>query len=263
LVLLPLPVSAKDEGLLPAEEVARRLHAVPVFALVDETGVPFAVFGEDAKVTVYFFVTYGEAERILHAAKTSSDSAIEEARRESRLKRKKEGRRPLTASEEEEEIGANPWAKARISAVPLDFAVTLATKFSRPGAYFRLAPAQEDAEEALKLSPDVGDLPEGRVPLFYFDDFQLDTDTVPLYFRASQLLTAWFQKYPNEKRHPKVQVTELISVVREMVKPGGTDKDYKKLYFQPPQESQRKAEQCLLNGGPNQPFQLGQRILVL
>ena len=46
-----------------------------MFAIVDKRGTAFSVLGEDAKVTGYFFASYGEAQRILGLAIKSSDQA--------------------------------------------------------------------------------------------------------------------------------------------------------------------------------------------
>jgi hypothetical protein len=81
------------------------------------------VVGEDAKVTGYFFTTYGEASRLLELAKKSATKAIAQA--------KKEG---------QDDIGSNPWLGARISSIPLDSAITLVIKSTSSfggGNYFR------------------------------------------------------------------------------------------------------------------------------
>ena len=106
--LLPLPppataaATAEDDqpGLMTATQVADLLKPVPTFTIVDQQGVPFMVVGEDAKVTGYFFTTYGEASRLLKLAKTSADKALKAAK-----------------AEGQEDVGDNPWNKARISTV--------------------------------------------------------------------------------------------------------------------------------------------------
>eukprot|EP00980_Cylindrotheca_fusiformis_P018799 scaffold6265_cov193-Cylindrotheca_fusiformis.AAC.19 len=120
-------VSAEEGklGLLSTTEVADLLHPVPTFTIVDKKGVPYMVVGSDAKVTGYFFTTYGEAARILELAKSSANKAISEAKAEGKPK---------------EEIGTNPWSKARISSIPLDSAITLVSKSSASfggGNFFR------------------------------------------------------------------------------------------------------------------------------
>jgi hypothetical protein len=239
------------DGLVTASGLADLLRAVPTFAIVDSKGVPFMVVGEDAKVTGYFFTTYGEANRLLSLAKTSADKAIRDAKADSKK-----------GDSQEEEIGPNPWKSARISSVPLDFAVTLASK-STKGAYFRVAPAEEDIDDALAV---IGkdSLPEGKIPLFYFADFDVQRngkEQSPVYFRKSELLAAWKRENKGVEP-PEVKVTELFSVLTEMVRPGGTDKDLIKLVFEPPVESEKKAKECN-KASKEDPFQLGERIVVL
>jgi hypothetical protein len=238
--------------MMSASAVAALLHSIPTFTIVDRKGVPFMVVGEDAKVTGYFFTEYGEAERILKAAKESADRAIAEAKK---------------AGESEEEIGTNPWKMARISTVPLDSAVTLATRslssFSGRN-YFRVAPSEKDIEDALALTGQ-DDLAEGKVPLFYYADFVMDVDgeeRSPLFFRKSQL-EEQFRKKNKGIEPPPVLVTELFAVMGEMVKPGGDDTDLQKLIFVPPNESERKRRDCVKAGGKEAPFFVGQRIIVL
>lgn len=240
------------EGMMSTSDVATLLHSVPTFAIVDKKGVPFMVVGEDAKVTGYFFTEFGEADRILKAARQSADRAIAQAKRE--------GKSP-------EEIGTNPWNMARISTVPLDSAVTLVTRSLASfggGNYFRVAPSEKDVEDALTLTGQ-DDLAEGKVPMFYYAEFTMNIDgdeRSPLFFRKSEL-EAQFRKTNRGVDPPPVMVTELFAVLREMVKPGGVDTDLQKLTFVPPNESARKRTECEKAGGKEAPFVVGQRIIVL
>jgi hypothetical protein len=79
----------------------------------------------------------------------------------------------MTKEEADDVIGINPWSAARVSSVPLDFAAGLAFKGKVKGAYFRLAPAASDVQDAIEIDK-IDDLAEGKVPLFYFEDFELD-----------------------------------------------------------------------------------------
>ena len=248
----PSLATEETEGMMSTSAVAALLNAVPTFTIVDKKGVPFMVVGEDAKVTGYFFTEYGEAKRILKAAKTSADKAIAQA--------KKEG-------QSAEEIGTNPWTMARISTVPLDSAVALATRsLSSFGGrnYFRVAPSEKDIEDALALTGQE-DLAEGKVPLFYYADFTIYVDgeeRSPLYFRKSEL-EEQFRKTNKGVAPPPVLVTELFAVLGEMVKPGGKDAGVQKLVFVPLNESERRRKDCLQAGGKEAPFLVGQRIIVL
>eukprot|EP00980_Cylindrotheca_fusiformis_P018798 scaffold6265_cov193-Cylindrotheca_fusiformis.AAC.18 len=127
-----------------------------------------------------------------------------------------------------------------------------------------VAPAEEDIEDALKITGK-DDLAEGLVPLFYYEDFSLAIDgkeRTPLYFRKSELENDFKKENPNEKA-PKVLVTELLSVLAEMVKPGGTDNDLRNLRIMTPKESNEKKRLCDKAGGKEAPFYIGQRIIVL
>jgi hypothetical protein len=252
LIAWPMVATAEEQGVMSTSDVASLLHTVPTFTIVDKKGVPFMVVGEDAKVTGYFFTSYGEAERILRIAKASADKAIKQAKAEGKS---------------DEEAGTNPWTMARISTVPLDSAVTLVSKSSASfggGNYFRLAPSEQDIDDALALTGQ-DDLAEGKVPLFYYADFTIEVDgekRSPLYFRKSELENA-FRRANRGSNPPPVLVTELLAVLAEMVKPGGTDNDLKTLIFVPPKESERKRIDCEKAGGNEPSFFIGQRIIVL
>jgi hypothetical protein len=257
-------ITTTQQGLVSADRVGDLLRAVPTFTIVDPTGVPYVVVGEDAKVTGYFFTTYGEANRILTLAKTSADRAIQQAKAEARQKRDSDDAAAAAAADDDSNV--NPWSTARISSVPLDFAVTMASK-SVPGAYFKIAPAENDIDDALRV---IGksSMPEGKVPLFYFEDFVLKHETDeqheqvrPLFFHKAQLVKAWTDENKVGADLPKVQVTELFRVLTKMVEAGGTDQDLKEVVFVPPEDSASKAKECSRAKGD--PFQLGQRIVVL
>ena len=256
-----------QEGLLSESRVGDILRTVPTFTIVDKSGVPFMVVGEDAKVTGYFFIAYPEAERVLNLAKSSSEKVVQEALKELRDKRKADGLPKLKADEELREAGVvNPWTDARISTVNLDFAVSLASSRSVGNNYFKVAAAVDDIDDALSVTGKQS-LAEGKVPLFYFRDFQVEnekdgTKRSPLYFRKSELI-ADYRKQNSGKRVPEVLVSELFRVVLELVKPGGTDEELKTVVVVPPKESVAKAEQCQKAMGDAIPFQLGARNLVL
>lgn len=46
-------------GVVSTNKLASLLKSIPTFAIVDERGVPYFVVGEDAKLTSYFFLSYG------------------------------------------------------------------------------------------------------------------------------------------------------------------------------------------------------------
>mmetsp|Transcript_27785 Transcript_27785/g.57963 ORF Transcript_27785/g.57963 Transcript_27785/m.57963 type:complete len:351 (-) Transcript_27785:164-1216(-) len=252
----------EGEGVVSQSKLASLLKQIPTFAIVDPRGVPYFVVGEDAKLTSYFFLNYGEAKRILDVANKSSDNAIKESRKE--LKAKNGG---VLTKEDEAEIGVNPWKTARVTSVPLDLAVSLASKGKLGGGYFKLAPSESDIEDALALDG-TDDLPEGKVPLFYVEGMTISDGVEPLYFRKEQLEQELQRQKKNEQSDdkdkngsPDIKVTELFATVTEMLRPGGTDEELNTLQFVAPADSKSKAEQC--RKGEKEPFRLGERLIVL
>lgn len=226
-----------NPGLLSVDEVAKRLHVIPTFTIVDPSGVPYAVFGEDAKLTAYFFLTYPEANRILKLAKDSSKDT---------------------------------WKDARISTVPLDFAMTLETK-STKGSYFVVSSADEDLDDAISIESKFENLDEGRnIPLFYFANFKKDNDSkFPMYFRKSELEKAWKDTHP-ELPYPKVRLTEFVSVLTDMLSPkskktnsGLGIKELQMVSFECPLDSLEYAKKCDIVGKGKESFKIGERIVVL
>jgi hypothetical protein len=250
-------VGEQQPGLVSAQTIVDLLRVVPTFCIVDKEGVPFMVVGEDAKVTGYFFTTFDEAQRLLTLARTSVDKSIADAKND--------------PSQDQAAVAelTNPWVKARISSVPMDFAVTLVTKSMygarrAGGNYFQIAPADADVEDALAINGKT-DLAEGKVPLFYYPDFSInenDGKQSPLYFRQSELERAFRKQNPGQDL-PKTAVTELFAVLAAMVEPGGTDLDLQTLVFIPPRESVQKAKACDKKNGKNGPYFVGKRNLVL
>lgn len=262
---------SSGDSLVSAETIAQRLKEVPTFTIVDKAGAPYAVVGEDAKLSTYFFTTYEEAKRILTSAKQSFEKAKATSVREANEKRAKKKMSPLSPKEIEDEFGKNPWNYARISSVNLDLAVSLSIKASgkRTGAYFFVQSAEDDVEDALSLSKDgKKNLAEGKVPLFYFEDMKITSDgkaQSPVYFQKSQLINEWKRQNPQkkEKDMPEILVSELFSVIYEMARPGGTNQDLKTIVFVPPTKSRQKADECNKLGKGEAPFKLGERIIVL
>ncbi|GKY98556.1 hypothetical protein MPSEU_000812400 [Mayamaea pseudoterrestris] len=241
------------------DRIASLLHVVPTFTIVDPNGVPYMVVGEDAKVTGYFFTEYEEANRILKLARASTDKAIREQRKEQAKNKRKAKDETAAAATIDEELIINPWKDARISTVPLDFAVTLVTRSTSGSAsnnYFQVSPSTTDIDDALAATNKT-DLAEGKVPLFYYEDFTVANGSeTPLYFRKSEL-QASFRREHASRQLPPLLVTELFSVLAKLVT--SDDAELKTLVFVPPQESLKKAAQCQ----SDVPFVLGQRIIVL
>ena len=253
-----------EGGIVSQSKLASLLKRIPTFAIVDNRGVPYFVVGEDAKLTSYFFIDYYEVKRILDVAISSADKAIQNTKKEMKAKK------IVLSEEDEDELEINPWRNARITTVPLDLAVSLASKGKLAGAYFRIAPSQSDIEDALATDGS-DDLPEGKVPLFYVEDMTI-TDggemVSPLYFRKSQCIKEYRRGMTKQNKNstarnnpPHVKVTELFATITEMIRPGGNDEELKALRFVAPVGSKSKAEQC--RKGEKEPFRLGERLIVL
>jgi len=267
------------------QRVYQLVRAIPTFAIVDRSGVPYMVVGEDAKVTGYFFVDYDEAQRILDVARKSADQAIAEYKREKQQQQKQQSSSSSEDDDNDERL-INPWKEARISTVPLDTAITLVTKAASQrgrNQYFQIAASALDIEDALQVTGKE-DLLEGKVPLFYYENFTLPLsdadaaadgskkDIIPLYFRKAQLEQAYRRANKNNKNNmelPPVKVTELFATLRAMVKEenakgnnNNDDEDLDRLILVPPIDSIQRAEQCQRQGGSAPPFRVGERILI-
>ena len=238
---------ANSTGLVSTYQISDRLRNVPTFTLVDPKGAPFMVVGEDAKVTGYFFTDYYEAKRILDIARKSATQAIAEAKKDPR---------------QSGEVFVNPWINARISSVPLDFAITVVSR-SKKGAYFQIAASAGNIEDALALTGK-DDLAEGKVPVFYIEDFKLKgTEKIPLYFNQRQLEEA-YRAAGKGGSSPEIKVSELFAVILEMVRPDfGREPELENLVFVPPTDSLKRRKDCEKSGGKESPFLIGERIVVL
>jgi Tic22-like family len=229
--------------------VASLLHAVPTFCIVDPKGVPYVVVGDDAKVTGYFFTRYEEADRILTVARTSADRAIQRS---------------------DERDAVNPWKGARISTIPLDVAATLVTKSLSSRTHFQIAPSESDIAAALNITGKAS-LAEGKVPLFYYEDWKDANNQSPLYFARDQLEQSFASSHKGKgasaaaqlPKPPQPNVTELFAVLTQIVQ-NPSDDELQQLVLVAPQGSASKAKECeRRNGGKEPPFVLGQQILVL
>jgi Tic22-like family len=258
-----------SEG-VSTEQLANLLRAIPTFTIVDRQGIPYMVVGEDAKITCYFFTSFSEAQRLLDVASTSADKVIAAARKEAASEKKKIDPEDLI----------NPWKQARISTVPLDFAATLVTKSVSGGPrarglggnYFQIAASQDDIQNAL-TNTGKDSLSDGKVPLFYMEDFTMSVSNgndkeeakkTPLYFSQGQLEQDYSRLHKAMGELPEIKVTELFAVLVEMVSSGRNDPELQNLFFVPPTESSQRAKECIQNGGKEfPPFVLGQRNVIL
>lgn len=239
---LPLVGTSASASTSNPQTLVDLLTDIPTFAIVDKEGVPYMVVGEDAKVTGYFFTSYDEAKRILQTAQVSADKLIADLKRD----------QPDTDPKDL----INPWKGAKITTVPLDVAVSLtADTVARTAKnYFKIAPSAADIEDALDLSGK-SDLAEGKVPLFYVEEFRSPSGKQPLYFSKSQLLKDY-------RGDGKVQVTELFATLREILV--NEDPDLQELILVAPSDSAKQARKVTNEFGKDKaPFVLGQRIIVL
>ena len=205
--LWPAVAHADDTSSSLDTQIAQFLHPIPTFTIVDKSGVPFMVVGEDAKVTGYFFVEYAEASRVLQLARQSGDKK------------------------------ANPWKQAQIATLPLDTAVALSRSRARK-TYFRAAASASAIESALDLTNQT-DLPEGKVPLFYYEsDDQVYFD---------------LQQCQGSNPEPP-QVTELYAILNAMAR---NQTLVESIRLVPPKDSIKAVKKCSTN------FVLGQSNIVL
>ena len=263
--------------MLTRNQVAQLLHVVPTFTLVDRQGVPFMVVGEDAKVTGYFFTTYEEAQRILTLATRSADRSIRQAQQREQ-QQQQQSKQQQQSEQLDPEQTINPWKLARVSTIPLDTAVALSLNAGRGDSpirnYFQVAPAVQDLDDALAVSGQ-DDLPEGKVPLFYYKDFTLNNNNndnngssgiqeSPVYFHKDQLEAAYRQAHPKQQPSalPDCQVTELFALLTAMVQ-SPKNEDLRHVVLVPPPNSAQRVAQCQRQGGTDPPFVLGQRNIVL
>ena len=131
---------------------------------------------------------------------------------------------------------------------------------------------KDDIQDALIIDKTSDELKDGKVPLFYIENFEINKKgeeeeaQIPLYFQKKQLLRDW--KRENAKKvggSPEVRVTELFSVLNKMAEPNAIDNDgdLGKLVLIPPVGSSGAASVCNKKGGKEDPFVLGERIVVL
>jgi hypothetical protein len=181
----------KPPPILPLLTTAKRLHAIPTFAIVDGYGVPFHTYDKDTAGGLgYFFTSYRSAEFVLEDAKAAFAKAKAEERKINNnnvADEKREGE-----AEEEEDANNNnnggsevpdSWGQARIVSIPLDVVMQLTVKKTssiaqngqgkRFNTYYQVIPNQEEQNAALRIEDGPRYRERGRVPLFYIDGLQL------------------------------------------------------------------------------------------
>jgi len=226
--------AGKDQGtssVVPPKELARRLRRVPTFSIVDDTGKPFMILeGSRPPPIGYFFLNY-------EAAKFVLEDAIRVA---------------VEANYE------NVWANAKITTVPLDFAMQLSIKKRmRKGqdglnleSINDLIPSAADLDDASRIDKSGRYTQKGRVPMFYYEGLTLPPDEatmgnteprVPVYFSKVDLVSQWNKQNPGTDP-PKLQVLDLIETFQMLIRPGGSDSmGLKNIVFMPNEQSLKTA----------------------
>ena len=266
----PAAGDARPPPLVPPRAVARRLRAVPTFAIVDGDGVPFHTYDKDSAGGYgYFFASYKSAEYVLQDAREAFAKA-----------KAGEG----AGGGGGDNVVPDAWGRARVATVPLDAVMQLtvrrAKSVARNGggrefdAYYQVIPSQEDQNAALRIEDGPRYRERGRVPLFYVDGLTLaappddgpspegGSATVnPVYFRVRDLRDEWERQHPDGTPLPAVRVRELNETFRAMIRPGGKDDAgglLRNTVFVPSPESVERAEEVARGGGA---YRLGEMIL--
>ena len=268
----PAAGDARPPPLVPPRAVARRLRAVPTFAIVDGDGVPFHTYDKDSAGGYgYFFASYKSAEYVLQDAREAFAKA-------------KAGEGAGGGGGGPDDVVPDAWGRARVATVPLDAVMQLtvrrAKSVARNGkgrefdAYYQVIPSQEDQNAALRIEDGPRYRERGRVPLFYVDGLTLaappddgpspegGSATVnPVYFRVRDLRDEWERQHPDGTPLPAVRVRELNETFRAMIRPGGKDDAgglLRNTVFVPSPESVERAREVSRGGGG---YRLGEMIL--
>ncbi|KAL3761532.1 hypothetical protein ACHAW5_003080 [Stephanodiscus triporus] len=245
--------NARPPPVVPLPTTARRLRAVPTFAIVDGDGVPFHTYDKDSAGGYgYFFVSYRSAEYVLEDARSAFAKA-----------KAGEGRGSCVI-------------------------VTEAARGRAFDTYYQVIPSQEEQNAALRIEDGPRYRERGRVPLFYVDGLTLMPDdplaaidataassasggeggsaggtttttkagaSIPVYFRVQDLRDEWQRQHPDAPL-PTIRVRELNETFRAMIRPGGKDVGLRDLVFVPSPDSVERARAIV--GGK---YKLGEMIL--
>uniref|UniRef100_A0A7S3VGE7 Uncharacterized protein n=1 Tax=Chaetoceros debilis TaxID=122233 RepID=A0A7S3VGE7_9STRA len=244
---IPSTADAVDLTLLDTQ--AKKFKKVPAFAIVDgKTGIPFMILRNTGSATAFFFTSLDGANAVLADAKRD-------------------------AAERDEDTQA-VWANARISAITMEFALKLAkgrpkamaqngTKFD---TVYDLVPSLQALSDGQRMDKTGLYNEQGRVPLFYMDEFETGpdpevvaasggmdkTNRIPVFFEKKDLLEQWTKKYDPDRSgkvpEPQVKVMDLVDTFSTMV--GGMSMSSidarvaKNLYPIASLESRKQAVEC-------------------
>lgn len=289
--------TTKPPPILPLLTTAKRLHAIPTFAIVDGHGVPFHTYDKDTGGGLgYFFTSYRSAEFVLDDAKAAFAKAKAGERSSNNVEA---GGGNVDEKVALNEGGAVPdsWGLARIVSIPLDVAIQLTVKKTTTSiaqngqnksfnTYYQVIPSQEEVNAALRIEDGPRYRERGRVPLFYIDGLQIplavDDDNTnnnkdgsvvsssgsimmnPVYLHVQDLKDEWQRQHPNNDNTilssmPPIKVRELNETFRAMIRPGGKDDSLTNLFFIPSSDNVGKAKAIL--SGDNNKYRLGEMIL--
>lgn len=256
-VLSPQTSNAVDISILDTQ--AKRFKKVPAFAIVNaKTGTPFMILRNTGIASAYFFTDYGAAQLVLDDA------------------RKDAAEKDLATSQ--------TWDEAKISAVSMEFALKLAKgrpkAMAQNGVTFQtvydIIPTIQALDNAGKIDRSGLYNEQGRVPLFYMNEFEIGPDKndpsagtdnrIPVFFDKKNLISEWTKRNPDGDV-PPVRVVDLIDTFAIMTgggNGGGANNDelIKKLYLVPSVESRKKAIECEKSRGDVPAYKTGEMIAV-
>lgn len=211
----PFASKAVDISLLDRQ--AKRFKGVPAFAIVNgNDGVPFMILRNSGIASAYFFTTYEGASMVL-----------EDARRDAKAK---------------DLESENYWNDAKITSVSMEFALKLskgnpfatAQNGVKYQSVYDIIPSITAIDTAERIDSKKIWKEQGRVPLFYTDDFELPPEVVggknriPVFFEKADLLAAYNKKFPASPI-PQIKVIELVDMFSSLVGEGSLMKVAPKL----------------------------------
>jgi len=213
LVLLPLEASA-ETSTMTVNDLLTRIKSVPTFCIVNPDGAAYMVVNRNEGMAIgYAFTTFEGALAVLGDAQRNAE---------------KKGYADL-------------WKDATITVIPADIAIRLALKKTdrlsqkeqKLGTRLNIIPGADDREDALKLDKKFTD--QGKVPLFYYQELELQDGTTPVYFKKKDLLSEWRKQYP-EVAPPRLKLLDLVDAFQYVLR-GRGDELPKNIVFIPSQDT--------------------------
>lgn len=180
------------------------------------------------------------------------------------------------------------WNEAKISAVNLELVLKLnknkgrykamAQNNVKYEAVYDVIPSIKALNDAEKIDKSGMYSERGRVPLFYANDFQLESSNtgssvdgdklgrIPVFFEKADLLREYTKKYP-DKTDVIITVVDLMDLFEVMMgnKPIGAKVDdtiIDRMVFVPTGESRKRAIECEKGRGVVSAYKVGEMIAV-